>query len=294
MRSWLGSVVFLFTWGFVLHGAGLVLHEVGGHGLVGVTLGCGLSGIDLTYFGHGVVHYVSPCSRWTWTTLVVADWSGLALTIGAGAVAMVLALRRSAAPVTRLLLAILATGFLLGQLSYATTGGFNDLYDPARTARALGAHGLHVLAWLPPLALFAASAFFGARAITGPLREHFRPRSRLHALAQLGATLGVAGLFYLVAFRIEWAIRADIAMRGVAFEAERIAAAHHEAPPFPIERVLIAIAVVAFIAALARPLRADLGVGKVGGIPRRHTGIVALAALATFVVITVLVRLVRV
>jgi hypothetical protein len=290
MRSWLGSVVFFFTWGFVLHGAGLVLHEVGGHGIVGVTLGCGLSGIDLTYFGHGVVHYVSPCSAWTWTTLVIADWSGLVLTIGAGVVAMALARRSGYAPISRALLAILATGFLLGQLSYATTGGFNDLYDPARTARALGARGFHVLAWLPPLALFATSAFLGARAITGALRDHFRPRSRLHASAQLAATLGAAGLVYLAAFRIEWAIRADIAMRGVAFEAERIAAAHHEAPPFPIERVLLAIAVVAFLSALARPLSVGAAVGKVGAIPRRHARMVALAALATFVVITVLVR----
>jgi hypothetical protein len=297
-KSWLGAVVFFFAWGFVLHGAGLVLHEVGGHGVVGMTLGCGLAGIDLTYFGHGVVHYVTPCSRWTWTTSVVADWSGLALTIGAGAVALAFGRRARFRPMTRLLLSILATGFLLGQLSYATTGGFNDLYDPARTARALGTRGLHVLAWLPPLALFVASAFLGARAITGSLRDHFRPRSRLQALAQIAATLGVSGVLYLVAFRIEWAIRADIAMRGVAFEAERIAAAHHEAPPFPIERVLVAIAIVAFIAALARPLRADGdagGAGADGGIDggavsRRHARFVALAALATFVVISVLVR----
>jgi len=289
MRSWLGAVVFFFAWGFVLHSAGLVLHEVGGHGVAGAVLGCGIAGIDLTYFGHGVVHYASPCSRWTWTTLVVADWSGLALTISAGAAAMVLQRRAGLAPLTRLLLAMLATGFLLGQLSYATTGGFNDLYDPGRTARALGTHGLHVLAWLPPLALFAAAAFVGARAITDALREHFGPRSRLHALAQIAATLGASGLLYFVAFRIEWAIRADIAMRGVAFEAERVAAAHHEAPPFPIERVLVAIAVVAFVVALARPVEAA-GAVRTGGIPRRHAGIVALAALASFLAITVLVR----
>ena len=298
-KSWLGAVVFFFAWGFVLHGAGLVLHEVGGHGVAGVTLGCGLAGIDLTYFGHGVVHYVTPCSRWTWRTIVVADWSGLVLTIGAGAVALAFARRRGLAPLTRVLLGILATGFLLGQLSYATNGGFNDLYDPARTAHALGARRLHVLAWLPPLVLFAAAAFLGARAITGGLRDHFRPRSRLQALAQIGATIGVAGLLYLVAFRIEWAIRADIAMRGVAFEAERIAAAHHEAPPFPIERVLIAIAVVAFVAALARPLQTDVEDGADGAdavaagggaVPRRHAGVVALASLAVFVVISVLVR----
>jgi hypothetical protein len=289
MRTWLGVVVFLFVWGFVLHATGLLLHEVGGHGVAAAVLGCGIGGIDLTYFGHGVVHYVTPCSRWTSTTLVVADWAGLALTIGAGAGAMVLQRRAGLAPVTRLLLALLATGFLLGQLSYATTGGFNDLYDPARTARALGTHGLHVLAWLPPLALFAAAAFIGACAIVDSLREHFGSRSRLHALAQTGATLGVSGILYLVAFRIEWAIRADIAMRGVAFEAERVAAAQHQAPPFPIERVLLAIAVVAFVVALARPVRAADGT-RTGAIPRRHAGVVAAAALACFVAITVLVR----
>ena len=288
-RTWLGAVVFFFAWGFALHAAGLVLHEVGGHGLAGEVLGCGIAGIDLTYFGHGVVHYATPCSRWTWTTVAVADWAGLALTIGAGAVAMAVQRRAGLAPMTRLLLALLATGFLLGQLSYATTGGFSDLYDPARTARALGARGLHVLAWLPPLALFAAAAFVGARAIVGAFREHFGSRSRLHTLAQIAATLGAAGLLYLVAFRIEWAIRADIAMRGVAFEAERIAAARHQAPPFPIERVLLAIAIIAFAAALARPVRAQGG-GAAGAIPRRNGRIVAAAALACFVAITALVR----
>jgi hypothetical protein len=288
-RTWLGAVVFFFAWGFVLHAAGLLLHEVGGHGGAGVTLGCGIAGIDLTYFGHGVLHYVSPCSRWTWTTVIVADWSGLALTISAGVGALAFQRRAGLAPITRLLLAVLATGFLLGQLSYATTGGFNDLYDPARTARVLGARGLHVLAWVPPLVLFTAAAFVGARAVVDAFRAHFGSRSRLHALAQIAATLGVAGLLYFAAFRIEWTIRADLWMRGVAFEAQRIAAARHEEPPFPIERVLFAIALVAFVAAFARPVRVT-GVVTDSAIPPRHVRIVAAAALACFVAITVLVR----
>ena len=64
-RTWLGAVALFFTWGFVVHAVGLVLHEVGGHGLAGVALGCGVAGVDLTYFGHGVLHYASPCARWT-------------------------------------------------------------------------------------------------------------------------------------------------------------------------------------------------------------------------------------
>jgi hypothetical protein len=83
-------------------------------------------------------------------------------------------------------------------------------------------------------------------------------------------------------------IRADIWMRGVGFEADRLAAARHQAPPFHIERVLFAIAVVAFVAALARPLRSTGAAARV--IPRQHVRIVAAAALACFVAITVLVR----
>jgi len=204
----------------------------------------------------------------------------------------VTALQRRAGllPITRLLLALLGTAFLLGQLSYATSGGFNDLYDPARTARALGARGLHVVAWLPPFALFAVAAFVGARAITGALRDHFAPRSRLHALGQAAATLGVAGLLYLAAFRLEWTIRADLWMRGVAFEAQRIAVARNEAPPFPIERVLFVIAAVAFVAAFARPLQGKPREDEAGRIPRRHAQVVALLTLACFAAVTLLTR----
>jgi hypothetical protein len=289
VRTWLGAALLFFAWGFVLHAAGLVLHEVGGHGVAGVALGCGVAGIDLTYFGHGVLHYTSPCARWTWATATIADWSGLALTVGAGVFVMVLQRRAGLAPLTRLLLALLGTAFLLGQLSYATSGGFNDLYDPARTARALGARGLHPLAWLPPAALYTVAAFVGARAITEAQRAHFAPASRLRALGQTAATLGVAGALYFVAFRIEWTIRADLWMRGVAFEAQRIAVARNEAPPFPIERVLVAIAAVAFVAAFLRPVRRD-GEGRRGTIPRRQVGLVALAALASVVAITLLSR----
>lgn len=290
MRTWLGAVVLFFAWGFVMHGAGLVLHEVGGHGVAGTILGCGIDRITLTYFGHGGVHY-APCTRWTWTTRVIADWAGLALTIGAGAGAMAFQRRAGLAPLTRLLLALLATGFLLGQLAYATSGGFHDLQDPAVTALALGAHGVHVLAWLPPLVLFAASALVGARAIVDAFREHFGSRARLHTLKQIAATLGAAAGLYFVAFRLERAIRTDVT-RGVAFAAEGFAAVLHQAPPFPIERVLFAIAVAAFIIALARPvLRENVARDAApGAISRRHATIVAAATLVCFVAITLLVR----
>jgi hypothetical protein len=290
-RIWLGWVVFFFAWGFVIHGAGLVLHEVGGHGVAATILGCGISRINLTYFGHGNVP-LAPCTRWTWTSIVIIDWAGLAVTISAGAVAMVLQRRAGLAPLTRLLVALLATAFLLGQLAYATSGGFHDLYDPGGTARVLGARGLHVVAWLPPLVLFAGSALFGARAIVDAFREHFASRSRLDTLKQIAATLGAAGLLYFVAFYLERRIRIDIAMRGVSFEAERLAAVRGTAAPFQIERVLFAIAVGAFIIALARPVvRGDDGQDAAPRIiPRRYAVCVAGAALMCAVTITLLVR----
>src|SRR5262249_52422213 len=50
--TWLGWIVFFFAWGFVIHGVGLVLHEVGGHALATTILGCEIDRINLTYFGH--------------------------------------------------------------------------------------------------------------------------------------------------------------------------------------------------------------------------------------------------
>lgn len=281
-RTWVRSVVLFFAWGFVVHGAGLLLHELGGHAALATMLGCGIDGVDLTYFGHGVVHY-APCTRWTWARIVVVDWAGLVLTIAAGAVATAFAHKTTRAPMARLLLGVVGTAFLLGQLAYATSGGFHDLYDPGRTARALGARGLHALAWIPPFALFAASAFAGSRAVVDAFRDAFAPRSRLAGLGQLVATLGVAGLLYFVAFRIEWAWRADVAMRGVAYEAARVAAARHAAPPFPIERVLVAVAVAAFALALARPLRRAVSAEPAvptPAVPTRILHVVLASALA--------------
>jgi hypothetical protein len=289
LREWLGEISLFWAWGFVMHGVGLLLHEIGGHAAAAIVFGCGIRGIDLTYFGHGVVHY-APCDRWTWSTLIVADWSGLALTIGAGVGTMALQRRAGLAPLARLLLALLATAFLLGQLSYATSGGFHDLYDPERTARALSNHGLHVVAWLPTLVLFGVSALFGASAVTDAFREHFRSRSRLHGLVQLATTLGVSGLLYFVAFRIEWSIRTDLWMRGVAYQATQVAVARHELPPFPIERVLFGLATLAFVAALARPVRGSSSREERRPIPRRLIVIVAALAASCSVAIFALPR----
>jgi hypothetical protein len=289
--TWLGPIVFFFAWGFVIHGIGLLLHELGGHGVAATLLGCGITRIELTYFGHGGLD-LAPCTRWTWTRYVILEWAGLAVTISAGAVAMMLQRRAGLAPLARLLVALLATAFLIGQLAYATSGGFHKLYDPALTAVSLEAHGLHFLAWLPPLALFAVSALFGARAVVDAFREHFAPRSRLATLQQIVAVFGAAGLLYVVAFYIESRIRLDIAIRGVAFEAERLAVMRGQPSPFPINRVLLAIAVAAFVLALARPMPGGDGGQDAAPrmIPRQYAAGVAGAALLCAVTITLLMR----
>jgi hypothetical protein len=285
-KTWLSAVLLFFAWGFVMHTAGLLLHELGGHAVAASIFGCGIDRLALTFFGHGQVHY-APCTRWTPSTLLVADWAGLAITIGAGVGAALFLRRRGLSPMARLLVALVAFFFLLGQLGYATSGGFHDLYDPGRTARRLGARGLHVVAWLPPLAAYAASAVFCARAAVGAFREHFGARSRLHALGQVAATLGVSGILYFAAFRIEWTLRADMAVRGVAVEAERLALARHAPPPFPIELVLLAVAILAVAFALARPVRA-------GGAPRPLSRrLVATVTAATGVCLVVLLVLAR-
>lgn len=292
-RIWVGWVLSFFAWGFVIHGAGLLLHEVAGHGVAATIVGCGADRIDLTYFGHGQV-FLTPCTPWTWTRHMILDWAGLVVTLSAGAVAMAFQRRAGLVPLTRLLVALLATSFLLNQLGYATSGGFHEVYDPELTAVTLRAHGLRVLAWLPPLVLFAAAARYGARAIVDAFREHFGSRSRLHTLKQMTATLGAAGLLYFVAFRIESAIRTDMVI-GIAVAIEERATLVRNVPRFPIHRVLIAIEVAAFAIALARPVVRRDGVDDSvpSMIPRRHAAGVALAALVCFVAITLLVRVRR-
>ena len=219
--TWLGTIAFFFAWGFVIHGVGLLLHEVGGHALATLILGCGIDRINLTYFGHGFVQHAA-CTPWTSTRRLIFDWPGIAVTLSAGVVTMAFQ-RTGLTPLTRLLLALLAAWFLLGQLGYATAGGFYEVGDPALTAIILEAHGLHVLAWFPPLVVYAAAALYSARAIVDAFREHFGSRTRIDALKQTAATLGTAGLLYFVAFGIESAIRTDV-VRGVDVAAERRAA----------------------------------------------------------------------
>jgi len=144
--------------------------------------------------------------------------------------------------------------------------------------------------------LYAAAALYGARAIVDAFREHFGSRTRLHGLKQSVATLGVAALLQFVAFRIEAAIRTDM-VPGIEAAVELRAVANPGAPwlpnhRFPIQRVLIAIGVAAFVLALARPVRRRESAEDAapGRIPRRYAVGVAGAALVCAVTITLLVR----
>ena len=296
--TWLGTIVFFFACGFVMHGVGLLLHEVGGHAVAMTIVGCGVEGFDLTYFGGGSVRPIPCPPPWLLRNLAIIGYAGLAVTISVGAVAMAFQRRAGITPLTRLLLALLATHFLLGQLGYATSGGYYGVSDPGPAAAWLEIHGLHLFAWLPPLVLYAAAALYGARAIVDASREHFGARTRLHGLKQIATTLGAAELLYLVAYRIESAIRGDT-LPSVEVAAEQRTAELMAHPSewvavhqFPIRRVLPVIAVAAFVAALARPVRRREGAedGAPGMIAQRYVVGVAAAALVCAITITVLVR----
>jgi hypothetical protein len=298
--TWLGATAFFFAWIFVIHGVEFMLHEVAGHGVAYKIFACGFDGFDLTYFGGGVMR-PTPCPRqdWLWRSLAIMGYAGIAVTISAGAVAMAFQRRAGLTPLGRLLLALLATHILISELRYATAGGYHVVMDPQALAAMLEAFGLHVLAWLPPLVLYAAAALYGARRIVDAFREHFGSRTRLHMLKQSTTTLGAAYLLFFVAYRIEAAIRTDMrAATSIAVATERRAAVLKEAPwvpihRFPIGRVLVAIAVAAFVLALARPVAPGDGAEDAapGTIPRRYAAGVAVAALVCFVAITLLRRI---
>ncbi len=286
--AWSTAVLLFFAWGFVMHGAGLLLHEFGGHALSAQILACGIEGYDLTFFGHGQVHY-RDCTTWTQTRVIITSWAGLIITTAAGLGAALLLRRRDLSPMARLLVALVAFFFLLGQLGYMTTGGFHDLYDPARTAKMLGRKGLHFLAWVPPLIAYCVSALYCARAAVDAFRDHFGSRSRLHTIVQLVTTLGIAGVLYWIAFKIEWTLRTDVTMKGVAVEAKRRAVVSNAPPPFPIEHVITGIALVAVIWALARPVRPTED-RQARPFDRRLVGIVAAT---TGVVLVAMIALIR-
>jgi hypothetical protein len=273
-----------------MHATGLLLHEFGGHALTALILGNGIDGYALTFFGHGQVHR-APYDGWTLPRLVIVDWSGLVITSAVGAAAAwLLRRKRDWPPMWRLLVALVAFFFLLGQLGYATQGGFHDLYDPRRTSQWLGRHGVHVLAWLPPMILYGLSAVVCARAAVDVYRKHFGTKTRLGTVGHLLSTLGVAGVVYFLAFRIEWAIRTDLEMRGVEVKARELAAAQHVAPPFPIEKVLLALALGALVWSFARPIRTA---SEPQPYPKHLAAAVALSAAACFVVLLLLMTRAR-
>jgi hypothetical protein len=286
IKRWVSAVLIFFAWGFVMHGTGLLLHEFGGHGLAALVLGKGIDGYKLTFFGHGQV-IKTPYDDWTLLRLVIVDWSGLVITSAVGVVAAwLLRRKREWPPMWRLLIGLVAFFFLIGQLGYATSGGFHDLYDPKRTAVWLGKRGRHALAWLPTMMLYALSAVVSAREVVDAYREHFGTKTRLHTLGHFASTLGVAGVMYFLAFRIEWQVRTDLAMRGVEVEAVRVAAEKHVAPPFPIHLVLLAISLSAVIWAFARPIREA---PEAKSYPKRLPAIVALSAAGCFLVLFLLI-----
>src|SRR5262249_37559689 len=108
--SYLALIALFFAWGFVMHGAGLLLHEFGGHALSATLFACGIDGHNLTLFGHGLVHYPS-CARWTTASTLITEWSGLTVTIAVGLAALLFGRRRHT-PLARLLLALVAFFFL--------------------------------------------------------------------------------------------------------------------------------------------------------------------------------------
>lgn len=294
--TWLGWVAFFFASIFVIHGMALLLHEVGGHAVAMKIVGCGVEGFSLTYFGSGFVR-PTPCPPpWLVRNTAIISLAGILVTLSAGAVATAFQRRAGLAPLARLLLALLATHLLLGDLWYATAGGYHEVKDPQLTAVLLEMRGLHVLAWLPPLVLYAATALYGARAIVAAFRDHFGSRSRLHALKHILATLGVAELLFFAVFRIEAALRTD-GVPSITVALEERAAANKNTPwlqvhRFPLRYVLLAIAVAAFVHALARPVVCgDRGQETAPPpVPPRYAAGVAVAALMCAATITLLVR----
>jgi hypothetical protein len=295
-KTWLGWVVFFFAWGFVIHGVGLVLHELGGHALAMKLVACGFERLDLTYFGHGSVQSIRCPPPLYLRTFAITDSAGIVVTAGAGAVALALQRRAGLTPLMRLLLALLATHFLIGQLWYATAGGYHVVRDPAPAAIMLEMRGLHVLAWLPSLVLYAAASLYGAHAIVGAFHACFGSCTRVHALKQIAATIGVAGVLYLAAQRIEAAIHpADFPSITAAAEQRAAAQAKSVLFPahlFPIRYVLVAIAVAAFALALARPVAPSDARQEAAlpPVPRRYAVGVAAAALVCAGMITLLNR----
>lgn len=297
-----GLVPFLFAFGFAIHGVGLLAHEFAGHGLAAEILACGIGGWRLTYFGHGQVVY-ADCNLWTAGAIELAAWAGLIVTIALGVCAVLAARHGRLSPMARLLLALAGYFFLLGQLGYVASGGFHGLYDPGDTALRLSARGFQWMVWVPGLLAYTVTAFAVSRVAVTHFDEHFAPTSRLARLGLAASTLGLAGLLYFVALRTEEDRRADI-MGGVATlagdlareramasylsevragatpSARRVRELEDEERPFPIDRLLLAIAAGGLAMSLARPPRPSERVATGDGPPsppRRISPRVALA-----------------
>jgi hypothetical protein len=254
--------------------AGLVLHEIAGHGGVAAALGCRLTELRLFLFGGGWVSY--DCAELTRAGDLAIDLGGIALELLASAALLALARGRRGVP--GLLAAAGGLLFALHALFYLVTGvhygagdgrGLHALLGPGPGRAALVAAGSAVLVaatflaaqrlatrigvWVPaqrPVARAAlvAGAVLAAAALHGALllaEQRWRADPVYAATFQPEHERAIAA--QLERFTQAPRTAAEIAARRRALEARHA--------PFPLTPVLGAAMTLAALAGVVRSTR---------------------------------------
>lgn len=169
----------------VISRAGLVVHELAGHGGAAYAVGGSVTDLHVYLFAGGWIEY-GGSGRWSPTALAAVSLAGIAVELAVAGLLAAWARRRGG-------LAPLAAAWALAihAALYLAIGTADGVGDGAWLHRRLGAARAAVV--VPVTLVAALAAAIAARHIGGALLTRLPGPSRRRQLAQLGVALALAG-----------------------------------------------------------------------------------------------------
>gem|GEM_PF-1458643 len=176
----------------VISRLGLIVHELGGHGLAAIVAGGRVGEVHLYVFGGGWIGYRE--AHWSAATSLAVSLAGIAVELTIAALLMTIAWRRRVDDLVATALVSAALGLAIHGGFYLAAGTADGFGDGAELHRVLGGARWWLVA---PVALaLVGLAVAGGRRIGGELRGGLPAGSRGRHAIVLASALAGAGLVH--------------------------------------------------------------------------------------------------